>query len=293
MLSNFQLATIVKAGSENELLQIPLHQELQSELAKTWQSQYESYISNINEVDFDAAYNLEESERFRISNYIFPDWLKDIDSTSIRDFELISTNESQIETIKCVVAFARNEQKAEVVLFQKFSRSHIIKPGQFLFITNNTYESARRPGLILDDKLSALYLKDQKKLLFHNFRATNTFLPLGNYYKEATEEDVRKVLSHKKIEAEDIEAMATDTNQWFRKRFAMLRDSKILDKYTAEEIKSHSKGYEVNVQVRDKKIIFPRDRAEAKRLLQFLNEELFRGPITNTLFETNSKKESN
>lgn len=72
----------------------------------------------------------------------------------------------------------------------------------------------------------------------------------------------------------------------------MLKDSKILDKYTAKEIKARSKWYEVDVQIKNNKIIFPADKTAAKRLLQFLNEELYRGPITETLYETNSKREA-
>jgi type I site-specific restriction-modification system R (restriction) subunit len=37
-----------------------------------------------------------------------------------------------------------------MILFQNFSRSHIIRPGRFLFLQNNTYESTQRPGLTLD-----------------------------------------------------------------------------------------------------------------------------------------------
>jgi hypothetical protein len=292
MLENFQLAAIVKTGGEMRLLRIPLHQELQTTLAERWGEQCADFLSDIHEVGFDAGYNPEKHERFRLNDYELPEWLRDESSLTIQNLDAISTNDQFIESIKSVVAFVRNEQGQEVILFQKFSRSHVIKPGSFLLLENDTYETVQRPGLTLDDKLSALYFPAEKKLLFHNFRMTNSFLPLADFYEEASEEDIRKVLRHPRLAAENPDALAVGANQWFCKRFALLKDSKILDKYTGKQIKAHSKGYDVDVQLKGNKIVFPADKAAAKRLLQFLNEELFRGPITETLYETNSKREA-
>lgn len=38
------------------------------------------------------------------------------------------------------------------------------------------------------------------------------------------------------------------------------------------------------------RIVFPAEKVPAKKLLQFLNEELFWGATTERLFETNSKR---
>jgi hypothetical protein len=292
MLENFQLAAIVKTGQEIRLLQIPLHQDLQNTLAERWTEQYAEFLGNTTEVDFDAGYNPEKDERFRLNDYQLPEWLRKENSLTIQDLDAISTNDQFIDSIKSVVAFARNEQRQEVVLFQKFSRSHVIKPGTSLFLQDGTYETVQKPGLTLDTKLSALYFPVQQKLLFHNFRTTNSFLPLADFYEEASEQDIREVLGHARIAAENPDALAVGANQWFCKRFALLKDSRILDKFTAKQIQAHSKDYDVAVQVKGNKIVFPADKAAAKRLLQFLNEELFRGAITETLYETNSKREA-
>jgi hypothetical protein len=292
MLDNFQLAAIVKKGGQTQLYQIPLHQALQNTLAENWEGQYEAFVNNTPEIVFDAGYNPAEHERFRLEEYVLPDWLRSENSQTAQDLDSISDHEDHIEFVKGIVAFARNVQGEELMLFQNFSRSHVIKPGRFLFLQNNTYESAQRPGLTLDGKLSALYVAVNCKLLFNNFRIINSFLPLANFYKEASEQEIREVLNHAILAPEDTEALALDANQWFCKRFAILKDSNILNEYTAKQIKARSKGYEVNIKIRGDKIIFPADKIAAKRLLQFLNEELYRDPITETLYETNSKREA-
>jgi len=291
MLENFQLAAIVKQRHETRLLRIPLHQALQDELAASWTDQYKAFVDEVDEIDFNAGYQAEAHERFRLQDFELPNWIASKNSQSVADLDAISNEDALLDVTKGIAAFARTDG-AEIILFQNFSRSHVIRPGRFLFLQNDTYESTQRAGLTLDNKLSAVYRPDDEALLFHNFRVVNTFLPLSDFYEEASEQEVRDVLGHDLLQPEDEDALAINANQWFRKRFAMLRDSGVLDNYTAEQIRDHSEGYEVDVHIDDGKIVFPAGKREAKRLLQFLNEEIFRGAITETLYETNSKREA-
>ena len=161
-----------------------------------------------------------------------------------------------------------------------------------MFLQRGTYETTAQPGLRLDTKLSAIFVAAEQKLLFRNYRTANTFLPLGDLYEEASEQQIREVLAHERLAPANVEAIATESNQWFRKRFALLRDSRVLDQYSASQIQERSQGYDVEIQVERGQIVFPEDRPSAKKLLQFLNEELFKGAITETLYETNSKREA-
>lgn len=72
----------------------------------------------------------------------------------------------------------------------------------------------------------------------------------------------------------------------------MLRDSGVLDAYSAAQIQRRSMGYDVDIHIAGDRLVFPAEKPAAKKLLQFLNEELFRGAITETLYETNSKREA-
>jgi hypothetical protein len=69
----------------------------------------------------------------------------------------------------------------------------------------------------------------------------------------------------------DADALAAGANQWFRKRFAMLRDSGVLYAHTAKQIQTRSRGFDVEIHLEKGKIVFPSEKAAAKKLLQFLN----------------------
>ena len=292
MLENFQLATIIKEGIETKMLRIPLHQTLQDNLAEDWQTQHDSFVADIDEISFNIGYQPEEHERFYLSDFKLPGWLLEENSQTVSDLDAISQNDALIDSIKGTVAFVRNGQDEELILFQNFTRSQVIRPGRFLLLENHTYKGIEHPGLTLDGKLSAVYLPAKRKLLFRNFRAVNTFLPLSDFYKEVSEKEIREILNHERLAPKDADALATGANQWFRKRFAMLKDSGVLDRYSARKIKERSNGYEIKIDISKGKIVFPADKPTAKKLLQFLNEEIFRGAITATRYETNSKRKA-
>ena len=293
MFENFQLAAIVNRGSKTRLLQIPMDGSLQNTLMQNWYDQLTAFSKDVHEIDFDAGYQPEGNERFCLQDYELPDWLANEDSQSVRSLDTIIHDDTLLDTAKGLVAFVHNDRGEELLLFQNFNRAHVVRPGSLMFLLQSgMYETSQRAAITLDSKLSAIFLPAENKLLFQSFRTVNTFLPLAEFYKEASEHEIRQVLSHDLLSAENANALATNANQWFRKRFAMLRDSKLLDEHSAQQIAERSKGHSVDIQLDGDRIIFPADRAKAKRLLQFLNEELFRGPITETLYETNSKREA-
>lgn len=290
MPSAFRLGAIVKRHGMIELRHIPLHQSLQSNLAETWRDQHERFSAGIDEIDFDPAYRPGRQERFRIRAYELPEWLSNETGESLAELETLGSDRSVFGSISGLVAFVPDRDGDEWLLFQNFTPSKVIEPGQFLFMTLDTYGSITGPGLALGRDLSAVYEQTDNKLLFRNFRSVNTFLPLADYYREASDEEIREILAHELLYVTDPGFWVRESTQWFRKRFSMLRESRILDTYAPDEIEGKSKRYDVTVEIQDGKVTFPERKEEAKKLLQFLNEELFRGPITDTLYETNSKR---
>ena len=291
MLDNFHLVAIITKRNQKDLKLISLHETLQENLTEIWDKQYKDFLYEKEEVDFTVGYTLEEEQHFILCPYTLPDWLTDRTSVNITNTDEFSKNDRPVNGI---VAFARDDLNEELMLFQNFTPSQIIQPERFIFRFQGTFRSVETEdhGLRLDDKLSAVYLPKEEKLIFHSFRNVNTFLPLSDHYKEASKKDIVEMLSHRLFDCEDKNTLADGSTQWMRKRFAMLRDSDILDRYGAGDIKKKSGDYEVEIQVVNDKIVFPTDKTEAKKLLQLLNEEIFRGALTDNIYETNSKKKA-
>lgn len=92
-----------------------------------------------------------------MTDYELPPWLANEDSETVPDLGTINDNEEVLGSITGIVALAQDAHGEELVLFQNFTRSKVIRPGQFLFLRRDTYESSERPGLTLDRGLTAVY----------------------------------------------------------------------------------------------------------------------------------------
>lgn len=294
MLEELHLVALLKERKQLALRRIPLVGELQAALTEQWQDQLDDFLLEAKEIDFDPGYTPEAHERFSLQDFKLPDVVAAESSGTVHLLDSINMQGAEPFLIKAILGFARQDDGSEIVLTQSFSKSHIISPGKFLFLSRDRFETSAAPALSLGDQLIAVYYPAQQKLLFKNYRATNAIFSLMDFYKEATEEDIKAILAHDKLAPVDADALAKGASQWFCKRFALLKDSEILDQYTVPQIVQHSIGYDLDIQI-DKstgqdRIVFPAEKAPAKKLLQFLNEELFRGAITERLFETNSKR---
>jgi hypothetical protein len=120
---------------------------LQESLAESWWGQYDAFLRDMQEIDFDAGYHAEEHERFRLEGYELPGYFFDQDRASIAELDAITNDDESLDITRGLVAFVRTDEGDELLLFQNFSRSHVIRPGRFLFLQNHTYETTQRPGL--------------------------------------------------------------------------------------------------------------------------------------------------
>lgn len=290
MLEDFHLAAIVDDGGQRRILHVPLHQELQQSLASDWDDQRRRFLDDVDEIDFEPGYRPGASERFCLEGYELPTWLEGLDSESVRNLDSLEDDAERMTRICGLVGFGFARGGRELMLFQNSTRGRVVRPGYYLLLERGTYRSSRGSALCLDNRLSAVYLRHRMSLIFENFRNVNTFLPLEAAFEEASDEQILDVLSHERLAPEDPDQVVSFANQWFRKRFSMLENSGVLDNYTPAEIAEDAEEYGVTVELDDGRIVFPADKHQAKKLLQYLNEERFVGAITDTLYETNSKR---
>ncbi len=292
LLEDFHLAAIVDEVGERRILHVPLHRDLQRSLAVDWDEQRGSFLDDVEEIDFDPGYRPEAGERFCLEDYELPTWLEGQDSESVRNLDRMEDGAEGMGGIRGLVGFGYDGDGRELVLFQNSTRGRVVRPGYYVFLEGGTYRSMRRSALCLDNRLSAAYLSDRGSLIFENFRTVNTFLPLEAEFEEASDEQMLGVLAHERLAPENPDRVISFANQWFRKRFAMLARSCVLDDYTPAEIAEDAEVHGVAVELEGERIVFPADKQKARRLLQYLNEERFVGAITDTLYETNSKREA-
>lgn len=283
----FHLFAIVKIATKRHLERVPIHRDLQESLAQDWQRQLQDFVHGITEIRFNVGYTPGNTERFVLPDFDLPDWLVPV--TEGDAIEIHEIEEEDLDRVSGMFAVSQDHNGQQCLLFQNFTRSRVLSP-RALWWSQNAYTQTGKAGFSLSDSLSAVYYLDEKKLTFSKFTTVNSFLPLMDHYWVASDEQIREVLANPLFTVDDIDTVAYRPIQWIARRFAILRESGILGSVSAEDVAQKARDYQLDIPERNGKIVFPSARAEQKKVLQFLCEEVFRGALTATIYETNSKK---
>ena len=79
-------------------------------------------------------------------------------------------------------------------------------------------------------------------------------------------------------------------NTWIRRKIAMINDSKVLENYSASQIKTLASKVDIKIDVENRKIKLPNDKENIKIILGFLDEEAYKGPFSKNTYLANSKR---
>lgn len=278
---NFQIAIAIRKKHGTELRVLDIHQSLRDFLYKKFSKQLDVFISKEEEIDFTVNVKPEYDEHFRIRSYPLPEWLEGMSSRNIPDQHRYSVADKRsTDLITSVIVFTsdvHNNSNNELMLFQNITKSSIITPSRLLpLISDRNLYFNENPGFLrIGDKIDAVYLVDKKKLLFDSFYIVRRFLPLDKYYRIASDPDIHDVVNHELFECENINAILSNATQSMRRRFAKVKDSKILDEVSTDEITEQAEIFGINVEIRDGKIMFPFLKSETMDFLKLISEEVF------------------
>lgn len=287
------LLALLQRGRKREVRRLVMDQNLQREIAAIFAEQGSLLLQPDRErIPFDAGYRPDDDEVFIIKNYKVPRELQDAIG-NVQSVEKLVLTTSDPPPIKALVAVEQStdHDKSPRIYFQHFTPSRVIHPRRSLFFSGGTFELSSNPGITLGSRMAAVHLDHD--LVFADFRSVNAFLDLADYFKEASKEEIVSILTTS-FATKEPQKIAGNTTQWARKRFAMLRESDVLTKFNPTQIATEARKCHVTIETKQvdgkDRIVYPDDVKAARKLLQFLNEELYRGPLSQQLYETNSKR---
>lgn len=175
--------------------------------------------------------------------------------------------------------------------FQKFKSDQYISAAKIhLFLSGDTFVADNRVGLTIGKHIDCLFADN--KLQFTSFFFARQVFDLSKYYREATDSDIIDFIEDEAIEMEEGEEFSKTANSWERRKIASIMDSGVLKNYTATRIKSIAKQTGIELAVVNKQIVIPSDKAERRIVLGFLDEEVYKGAFSQTIYQTNSKRKA-
>lgn len=273
------------------VVRIPLSAEVQSEVTSTFKAQEIDFCAAAQEqIAFDGKYKPDEGECLFIDDYDDIDNLHGAVANPLSVPEITATTD-QFESIKALF-FGKVDASAKIVLIQTFDRRKIISnKGLSLVHASNVYKKVEGVGLTLDTRLAAI-LQD-KKLSFFSFHSARQVFDLSQYYKEATDDDLREFAGI--VQVENVPGFVAAADNWVRRKVALVMQSAILDKVDLEETKKVALvfGIDLKTTTLDGKpiLVLPQNKAEIKKVLRFLDEDYFQSILLSTPHLSSSKRQ--
>ncbi|MEG8945629.1 Kiwa anti-phage protein KwaB-like domain-containing protein [Rosettibacter firmus] len=236
---------------------------------------------------FDGQYKPEGDQILEIENFSLP---FEIDFNNPLNLEKI-----EIDDIDLIKGLIISDQ--DIIGFQCFDRRRIIEPSRLnIIFKGNTFSKLEEKGITIDDKLDVVFSKQNKSLLFYSYHNASKIFDLSEYYREATEQEINSFFEQK-IFSNIPENLYEIIDTRMKKKIFLIKKNKIIEKLTDsdifKEVAKYSKAFGLKnyFDTTSNKIKIPDDKKEFKKIISFLNEDLYKSPISEIIYETNSKRE--
>lgn len=276
-----------------DLRRVSLSRTLQLDLSRLFVEQAREFLgNNIAAIEFSPSYTPHHDEVVVIRGFALPNHLQRALEAPQEFDDLSFPFTPQAPMVKAILAADIHKRE---LYFQYFDRSRILRKDRTAIFKSGMFQKLDEPGITIDSHLSALIADGN--LHFRSFHRVRQFLDLGDFFKEATNEDIESLLSHDKLDVGDPDNVLSSLSDRMRRRFSIVMATGILDheKVTPERIQSRAKKFD-NLDVKlsgkagNRKVIFPTDATTMGLFLKFLSEELYISELTDQQREANSSR---
>lgn len=176
--------------------------------------------------------------------------------------------------------------------FQVFNKKNLLSYKFIMVDLNNTFTRMKENAFIIEQKVNAIY--ENGKLYFESYTSANQIFPLLDFVTEATDGEIKSFGENENLEAnaDDIKKIANVKTRRLIKVLSSTTNVSIFIGKSLRTKKSLLKKYGIKAQINNEgKLILPiHNVSELNRTLEFLNEDIFKGAITDSLYLSNSKK---
>lgn len=292
-------------GNE-KIYKLELEREAQCAVCKAFESSVNSMVSGKNIHDFEVNYKLEDDEIFQIKSIQLPDSIKEAirEPIGVDSFKKIKKKPDGEEhdngdkdnmgfpSIKAIFVGERIQIDGVEhfqIGFQRYRKEQnmALLPFRFFF-TKETFIIEKNFGIGITDQLDCFYTVNDLQFISYYF--AKQIFNLKEYYRSATDTDVKTFTDNKSLIFADADSFVNMANTYVRRKIARINDSKVLEDYEIKDIKELADKSKINIEIQDNRILIPADKDRALEVLAFLDEEAYLGPFSEDVLIANSKR---
>lgn len=207
-----------------------------------------------------------------------------VDIAKIENFK-----EDSFKNIKSF-AFSVEYDGKYYLLFQQFKKTYLFFNKEILSWDSNSFSFKKKYFIVLPDSINFYYDLENKTLFFRKSYEVNSTIDLSNYYKDATNSEIKdKLLSSDSIFKGDYNFLSSKSTKSLRRKISFILVNK-LHQIDLEKANETAKIYGITLDIQDNKINIPNDKNELDKLFSFFNNDLYTGPFDNELYRASGKR---
>lgn len=270
--------------TDGSIRKVLLTDEAVRDIVALWEPSYTKFVSDeIIEVAFDGSYKPDKDEVLYVTMGL-PDSFADIPDNTNNYNEVAIPGDS----IKTICLYHDGNY-----YFQNFMNNYILKTSNIPLIwSGDTFKKFdEQKAFTIEETVNAIY--HNGKLYFRSYASARQIFDLSAFYTEATNADIDNVFGNYVFAGTDCEWMKENSDSVMRKQIKSIEDSGILAglNVTTKKFKSWAKKAGIPEGVYNTgNLVFPKNKKECKVILSFLNDDIFEGHFTKSIYLSNSKR---
>lgn len=278
-----------------EILRFNLSQSFEAEVEQSFENQHFSLLKGIDDfILYDGRYTPQEGELLLIDGFKDKEGLAGAAKNPLK-IPIFEPKKHSLAKIKALFV-PRIIDGNQEILIQHFEKRRVLSSDATylkMVFSGNAFQKFEDEGLSLDNKLVASFDVANSQLVFQSFHFLSRSLDVKNYLVEATDQDVKDFANHNQLEVKDASSFLAGASKLQRKKIALILQSGILDKFTAVQLEQVAQTVNVSLNLNSGgQIIMPTKAAEIRRLLSFLEEDIYKSPLTDTLYQAGTKRKA-
>lgn len=292
MFDNCSVMVIRADKKEDYVYRLEMEAATQQELCVIFSKAKTELFEKKSRVIFDGSYKPLTDEFLTIENFQLPSEIMDAirDPLGVKSFKKENGIFPEIKAVFIGERIETDDSEKFNIAFQRFRKEQYISPKWYnLFLNENTFSQEKRCGISIADSIDCFYTDNE--LQFVSFFYSRQIFDLSGYYRSATDQELASFVTNDALLIEDAESFKSMANTWIRRKIAMINDSKVLENYSASQIKSTALKVDIKIEVENKRIKLPNDKESIKLILGFLDEEAYKGPFSKNTYLANSKRQ--
>lgn len=279
------LLALCKPASGPVVKRVVLSKEAQQAVGDHFNRQRVSFLEDVDdEVDFDGDWQPQDDQILSVDappeiGLMF-DAAK-LDATDIPSIDAVHFDEELIKAL-----FIRQGGR---LLIQAFATQQLLLNRHGFILDKETFKEMTQPAFVIAAHLTAI--AEGGKLKFKSFPMMKRVVDLKLLYQIATNEQIITFCSHAKLDAADIESIKTAAGPALRKKIHAISQIGVLDKYSVPQLSKRAAALNIPLALKGKKLTVPTTRPELKTFLSFLEEKIYKGPLSRRVMIANSTRE--